>query len=247
MSFYRGRGVGRFAFAFAVTAVLCLTTIGVVLWINGEWPSRVPPMWTQPSWQPWYPSVADSFWQGPYGQGIGWAYRIPVFIVYLAFVLATLFWPSPKNLAHVLALSAAHLIGIQFWYPEQGGIYVLWYLPFLLLLMFRPNLSTCQPPLLSSEDWLARLGRWLRGQWRKVLHLADRLTLAEAVFMRVRGQRLREKAVFLIPAKQFSHFPHLFRYLRHPPRGNLVVSQCLRGTDGLLWKEVQQTEITHPE
>src|SRR5919108_4145626 len=80
-------------------------------------------------------------------------YRLPVFIAYLALVVGTFFWPAPRDLAHVLALSAAVLIGIQFWYPDRGGIYVLWYLPFLLLLTFRPNLSGCQPPPPPPDDW----------------------------------------------------------------------------------------------
>jgi hypothetical protein len=74
----------------------------------------------------------------------------------------TAFWPAPKNLAHVLALTAAVLIGIQFWYADQGGMYVLWYLPLLLLLVFRPNLSDRLPPLIQPEtDWLSRLLRAL--------------------------------------------------------------------------------------
>jgi hypothetical protein len=74
----------------------------------------------------------------------------------------TLFWPNPKNLAHLLALSASALIGLQFWYADQGGVYVLWYLPLLLLLVFRPNLAHHRPPEISPEtDWLYRLGRLL--------------------------------------------------------------------------------------
>jgi hypothetical protein len=167
LSFYRGgRGAGRFAGSFALAAGLCLAIIGLVLAVNeGGWPYHIPPMWTQPTWLPWYESPKDmpSFWVG-----IHWAYRIPVFIAYIAFVIATLFWPAPKNLAHVLALTAAHLIGIQFWYPDQGGVYVLWYLPFLLLLVFRPNLSACQPPLVASDDWLARRRQALVRLARKV-------------------------------------------------------------------------------
>jgi hypothetical protein len=60
----------------------------------------------------------------------------------------------------VLALTAAVLIGIQFWYADQGGVYILWYLPLLLLLVFRPNLSACQPQP-PSNDWLGRWGRKL--------------------------------------------------------------------------------------
>jgi hypothetical protein len=104
--------------------------------------------------------------------GVNWVYRIPVFIAYLAFVLATAFWPAPKNLAHVLALSAAVLIGTQLWYGDRGGIYVLWYLPFLLLVIFRPNLAACQPAP-PSGDLLARLGRKLVRALRRLLHLPE--------------------------------------------------------------------------
>jgi hypothetical protein len=41
-------------------------------------------------------------------------------------------------------------------------VYVLWYLPVLLLLVFRPNLSDRYPPAIPPEsDWLLRLGRAL--------------------------------------------------------------------------------------
>src|SRR5438477_11961933 len=83
--------------------------------------------------------------------------RLPVFVALLAMVGATHFWPTPKNLAHLLALTIAVLIGIQFWYANQGGVYVLWYLPLLLLLMFRPNLADRQPAAIVPEkDWLTR-------------------------------------------------------------------------------------------
>jgi uncharacterized membrane protein len=82
---------------------------------------------------------------------------MPVFIAYLTFVGTTLFWPSPKSLAHLVALSAAVVIGIQFWFADQGGVYVLWYLPLLLLLVFRPNLADrAAPPIQPQNDWLAR-------------------------------------------------------------------------------------------
>jgi hypothetical protein len=91
---------------------------------------------------------------------VHWAYRIPVFIAYLAFVITTAFWPAPKNLGHVISLSAAVLIGIQFWYADHGGVYVLWYLPLLTLLVFRPNLSDRRAaPIQPETDWLARCRR----------------------------------------------------------------------------------------
>ena len=88
--------------------------------------------------------------------------------------ITTAFWPSPKNLAHLLALTAALLVGVQLWYADQGGVYVLWYLPLLILLVFRPNLSDRLPPPIAPEsDWLTRSGRFL-GRWAvKLLHLPE--------------------------------------------------------------------------
>jgi hypothetical protein len=92
-----------------------------------------------------------------------------VFIAAMALVLMSAFWPVPKNLGHVLALSGVTLISIQFWYADRGGVYVLWFLPLLLLLVFRPNLSASVPPAVPAEDWVARAGRWLqRLPWRIV-------------------------------------------------------------------------------
>jgi hypothetical protein len=105
---------------------------------------------------------------------VHWAYRIPVFILYLALVLMTALWPSPKNLAHVIALSAVVLVGIQFWYADQGGVYVLWYLPLLLLLVFRPNLSDRSPaPIQAETDWLVRAGAGLRRFLCRLLRLPE--------------------------------------------------------------------------
>ena len=152
MSFYWKRGMGRFLLSFALFAGLTLALSAGVLWAVSSWTQDWHSAAALARWQPWLPTDRG-VWQGVY-----WVYRLPVFIVYAAFVITTLFWPSPKNLAHVLALSAAVLLGIQFWYADNGGAYVLWHLPFLLLLAFRPNLEAAQPPP-TREDWLKRLGR----------------------------------------------------------------------------------------
>src|SRR5262249_4589079 len=103
-----------------------------------------------------------------------WAYRMPVFLGYLILVVTMAFWPLPKNLAHLLALSAAAVIGIQFWYADQGGVYVLWYLPLLLLLVFRPNLTARVPPPIQPEtDWLTRLRQALGRLALRLLHFPE--------------------------------------------------------------------------
>jgi hypothetical protein len=168
LGFYRGRGALRFGLAFFLSAGLCLAIIGLILWINGALPHPLLSGWKLSAWLPWLPaSGLGGVWQG---NSSHWGYRLPIFLAYIAFVGTTVFWPAPKNLAHVVALTAALLIGIQFWYADRGGVYVLWYLPLLLLLVFRPNLSAYhpQPP---GSDWLARLGRRLMIFTRRTLRM----------------------------------------------------------------------------
>jgi hypothetical protein len=155
-SFYWRRGAGRFTGAFFLAAGICLVAVLTVLWRDKQLSDNFQSVLSLPDWQAWKEPTSEGFWQG-----LHWAYRLPVFIAYAAFVLGTFFWPWPKNLAHVIALSAAVLIGIQFWYADQGGVYVLWYLPILLLMAFRPNLSDREPsPISKEKDWLARTGRF---------------------------------------------------------------------------------------
>lgn len=170
-SFYWRRGAGRFLGGFLLAAGLSLAVTGMILWLQGDFVRILRTTLTLSDWQAWRqptPST-ESFWLWLDGAGVHWVYRIPVFIAYLAFVFTTLFWPSPKNLAHVLALSAALLIGVQFWYADRGGVYVLWYLPLLLLMVFRPNLADRLPPPIPPDG--TALTRWLRSLGRRGVRL----------------------------------------------------------------------------
>lgn len=157
--FYWRRGAFRFMAAFLVAAVLVLAGQGIWLWANGVLDDTLLGVQSNPAWQPWKVPHTEGFWTGDHA-----AYRIPVFVAYAVFVLATAVWPWPKNLAHLIALSTAVIVGIQFWYADQGGVYVLWYLPLLVLLVFRPNLADRRPPAIHADtDWLCRLRRALVG------------------------------------------------------------------------------------
>jgi hypothetical protein len=70
-----------------------------------------------------------------------------VFVIFLALVASSALWLRPRNLAHLIALNAAIILSIQFWYADCGGIYILWYLPLLILLVCRPTLTLAEPPL----------------------------------------------------------------------------------------------------
>ena len=162
-----GRGVGRFLVAWLVALVLCLVNLGGVLYDLDTVPARLAD--SVSALLPWWPPTTEGFWTG-----VHTAYRLPVFIAYLAFVSATAVWPSPKNLARLIALSAATLVGLQLWYGEHGGAYVLWYAPLLLLLAFRPNLQEHRPPpIVADTDWLARGWRWLSKSVRRLTRLPE--------------------------------------------------------------------------
>jgi hypothetical protein len=159
LSFYGRQGAGRCALACLLTVAFCLVGVAVILWSDGEWPRSLQSILSLSEWQPWSepPAGTQGFWTGT-----SWVYRLPVFIAFFAFVIVTAFWPTPKNLGHVMALTTAVLIGIQFWWADQGGIHIFWYLPMLLLLIFRPNLADRFPPTIQPEsDWLRKLNSQL--------------------------------------------------------------------------------------
>ena len=170
LGFYWKRGSGRFLLGFFLAVLLCLAVDAGLLWAEGKLSVSIQASLSLSDWQPWQQPRAEltkGFWTG-----VTWApaYRLPVFISFVGFVLATTFWPSPKNLAHLVALSAAILIGIQFWFADQGGVYVLWYLPLLLLMVFRPNCTDRLAPMPTiHSDWLRRWLRFLGGSALRLL------------------------------------------------------------------------------
>jgi hypothetical protein len=148
--FYRERGAGKFTLGFLLSAGLGLgLTAAILLW-SGELRQYWNVAISLSDWQAWKAPTNEGIWTGSH-----WAYRLPVFIAYMTFVALTAFWPKPRNLAQVVAQSAAVVIGVQFWYADQGGVYVLWYMPLLLLMAFRPNLSEVRPPAPADDDWMS--------------------------------------------------------------------------------------------
>jgi hypothetical protein len=98
-------------------------------------------------------SASATGWWGTHD----WAYVVPVFVTYLVMLVALTIWPRRKSLAHVIPSSAAIIIGTQFWYQDKGGVYVLWYLPLLLLVVFRPLMTNHFAPEVKPLDLLRRV------------------------------------------------------------------------------------------
>jgi hypothetical protein len=69
------------------------------------------------------------------------SYRIPVLALFVAICGSMAIWPAQKNLGTLLSCSAAVMLATQFWHAHQGGLCMAWYLPLLILTIFRPNLE----------------------------------------------------------------------------------------------------------
>jgi hypothetical protein len=48
------------------------------------------------------------------------------------------------------------MIATQFWHPYGGGLYMAWYLPLVLLTIFRPNLEDRVALTVLGEGWFPR-------------------------------------------------------------------------------------------
>ncbi len=135
-SYYHDKGIWRFVIASMASFVV--SSIVFILAYGGN-TQYLASTWMISDWITWKEPMTDtqSFWHG-----VHWAYRLPVFILYAVIAISVYFWPTPKTLGNLIALSAALLIGIQFWYAHMGGVYILWYLPLLILVVFRPSILT---------------------------------------------------------------------------------------------------------
>jgi len=68
-------------------------------------------------------------------------YRMPILAIFVVVCFGVLWVPSHKHLATLIGGSALLMLGTQFFQLYQGGLYLSWYLPLLILTIFRPNLE----------------------------------------------------------------------------------------------------------
>ncbi|MEM6468696.1 MAG: hypothetical protein AAF802_03950 [Planctomycetota bacterium] len=130
-SFYWQRGVRRFAFSVLTTLIVL-----VLLLVLGGTESLLDHL-VQMFGLFWPINDPSGIWV------VGWnpRWRLPVIVAFI--ILTALFaaWPSPKNLGTLISCSAAAMVAVQFWHGDGGGLFIAWFLPFLLLTIFRPNLE----------------------------------------------------------------------------------------------------------
>jgi len=163
MGFYFRRGHWRFLFTFLA---VCTCFVVFMIWTEGfaqVWQN----VWSLAEWQAWkfaFKPTADGLWNTV---SLHFAYRIPLLIAFLVLMITSAFWPHPKNLGQLISWSATLILGVQFWYADGGGSYILWYLPLVILQTVRPTLTDVRPAIIDAEkdrlsQWLRRFTRWRR-------------------------------------------------------------------------------------
>jgi hypothetical protein len=139
--FYRGRGAWRFTLVAVGVVTACALVghgvPGLATWARALGARSIAEVGLLPQFEP---GSATSLWAS-----IDSSFRLPVLIAYLLLTVGTVFWPAEKNLAELIALSAALLVASQFWYLDKGGALVMLYLPPAIAMMFRPTLAVRRP------------------------------------------------------------------------------------------------------
>ncbi len=75
--------------------------------------------------------------------GLGWypQFRLPVLVVFVMMCFFICRLPAQKNLATLMSCSAAIMTAAQFWHGYGGGLNMAWFVPLVMLTVFRPNLD----------------------------------------------------------------------------------------------------------
>ncbi len=154
LSFYWQRGLLRFLGGLAPTLLLLVGLLA--LWA----PSREVFFadvqqtfgWIIPQMQR---ENFEGFWSQPLSL-LDPVYRIPILAAFVALSATMTVWPAQKNLGSLISCSAALMLGTQFWDAHRGGLFVGWYLPLLLLTIFRPNLEDRVALSVLGEGWFPK-------------------------------------------------------------------------------------------
>lgn len=132
LGFYRQRGIGRFA--SGVVGTMAVLTILLSLGGSENFKERLIQMYGL--WLPWIENL-EGVW------GLGWQpiWRLPVLVAFILLAGLYSFWPRQKNLGTLMSCSATLMVAAQFWHGFGGGLFIAWFLPLMLLTVFRPNLE----------------------------------------------------------------------------------------------------------
>ncbi len=150
-SFYWHRGVKRFVTGFLLMIVILVITLAFTSTSSEMFFDHLLQMFGLR-----LPATADlgGVWKT-------WSpvYRFPILAAFVALSISFAIWPLQKNLGALISGSAAIMLGAQFWHAYNGGVFIAWYLPLLLLTIFRPNLEDSVALTRVAEGWWSARSR----------------------------------------------------------------------------------------
>ena len=146
-SFYWERGIRRFLLGVSAALALLVFALWFTSPSTGVFLGQLRQMfgWIFPN-----EVSLEGFWALPFNDAV---FRLPVLAAFIAMMATLAIWPSPKNLGTLLSGSAAVLLGSQFWKAHNGGLFMAWFMPLLLLVVFRPNLENRVALLVLDAEW----------------------------------------------------------------------------------------------
>lgn len=153
ISFYWHRGLMRFCLGVIASLAAAVAMLALFRQRSlGEFWADLQQMFGLAS-----PSMDKQLLEGFWGfEDIHPEYRLPLLALCIALSGSMALWPAQKNLGTLMSCSAAIMIGVQFWNAHGGGLYMAWYLPLLLLTIFRPNLEDRVALSVLGEGWMSR-------------------------------------------------------------------------------------------
>ena len=149
ISFYWQRGLMRFASGVLSMLLVMVMTLAFTS-------SDMSSFWLkfQQMFGIWSPAMEGL--KGVWGLGWNPVYRMPILALFVALSGTLAVWPAQKNLGTLLSCSGAVMVATQFWHGFGGGLFMAWYLPLLLLTIFRPNLEDRVALTVLGEAWFPR-------------------------------------------------------------------------------------------
>jgi hypothetical protein len=146
-SFYWERGVKRFLTGVLVAIAALVLTLALTTDSTDRFVAHLTQMFgvRLPRTENLQGIWREGFWNP--------LYRLPILIGFIALAVSFVAWPPRKHLGTLISCTAALMVGTQFWHAHDGGIYVGWYLPLLLLTIFRPNLEDRVAIATVAESW----------------------------------------------------------------------------------------------
>ena len=133
-SFYWERGKRRFVTGFLVAIGI---SIGSLVFTSVDPDAFLNQLQTMFGfWRPLMDGL-EGIW------ALGWNqwWRLPIMVTFVLLCFSFAAWPFEKNIGTLVSYTAVVMILVQFWHGFGGGLYMAWYLPLVLLTVFRPNLG----------------------------------------------------------------------------------------------------------